>query len=526
VPVPADEPPALHSSALAWTLDPAAGSHEIDVAVPLRDARRPPAPGAAAQAERETAAHWRRRLGPVHVALPPAAGDVAGAVRSTLAWILVNRDGPALQPGSRTYARSWIRDGALTATALLALGHADEVRDFLDWFAGFQFPDGGIPCCVDERGADPTPEHDSDGEFVYAVAEYWRFTRDGATLRRLWPHVARAAEHIETLRALRLGEDFAGTPVRGLVPESISHEGYAKRPVHSYWDDFFALRGLADAAAVAAVVGDHARQARFEGAHAALARDLAASIRQVVAAHGLDYVPGSVELADFDPTSTAIAVTLGGAEALLPPDLLARTFTRYHDEVVRWQRGQPSRDAYTPYEVRNAEALVRLGRREEAFDVLRFVLAGRRPSGWQQWPEVVWRDPAAPRFVGDMPHGWGGADFVRALRTMLVYERGETLVVAGGVPETWLADPAGVEVRHLPTHWGSLDYRLRRTGPHAIRADLAGPLRVPRGGIVLAPPLRGALAAARVNGRPVRPGADGTVVVYALPARVELEEAS
>jgi hypothetical protein len=34
----------------------------------------------------------------------------------------------------------------------------------------------------------------------------------------------------------------------GLLPESISHEGYAKRAVHSFWDDLFALRGLQDAA--------------------------------------------------------------------------------------------------------------------------------------------------------------------------------------------------------------------------------------------------------------------------------------
>ena len=30
----------------------------------------------------------------------------------------------------------------------------------------------------------------------------------------------------------------------GLLPESISHEGYSSKPMHSYWDDFFALQGL------------------------------------------------------------------------------------------------------------------------------------------------------------------------------------------------------------------------------------------------------------------------------------------
>ncbi|MEK6756877.1 MAG: hypothetical protein AABZ02_12060, partial [Bacteroidota bacterium] len=57
------------------------------------------------------------------------------------------------QPGSRVYERSWIRDGVLTAGALLRLGHAQEVREFLEWYAKFQFPNGKIPCVVDRRGA-------------------------------------------------------------------------------------------------------------------------------------------------------------------------------------------------------------------------------------------------------------------------------------------------------------------------------------------------------------------------------------
>jgi hypothetical protein len=336
----------------------------------------------------------------------------------------------------------------------------------------------------------------------------------------------RAGEHIESLRRERTGLPFAGTAMAGLVPESISHEGYAKQAVHSYWDDLFALAGLADAAELAGVIGDATRAARFAAAHDGLARDLAASVRRVIADRGIEHVPASVELADFDPTSTAIAVTVAEAEALLPPAALARTFGRYTEEIARWRGGAPARDAYTPYEARNAEALVRLGRREEAFEVLRFVLDGRRPAGWNVWPEVIATDRSAPRFLGDMPHGWGGATFVRAVRTMLAYEhrRDQALVVAAGVPDAWLAHPSGVAVRDLPTHWGPLGYRLRRAGTRRLRMDLAAGVHVPPGGIVVAPPLRAPLARVRVNGRAVPAGEAGTVVVRRLPARVEMEE--
>src|SRR5712672_178252 len=75
-------------------------------------------------------------------------------LRTALAHILVNRDGPAIRPGARAYARSWIRDGSMISAALLRLGHPDEVRDFIEWYAPYQYPDGKVPCCVDRRGAD------------------------------------------------------------------------------------------------------------------------------------------------------------------------------------------------------------------------------------------------------------------------------------------------------------------------------------------------------------------------------------
>jgi hypothetical protein len=533
-PLPFEEP-SLGSRALGFDLRRGATLLAVDLAVPLRDRGTPPAlpadpPSARAVVARrlaETTAAWRARLATPRISLPPVAGDLARVAPATIGYMLVHRDGPALQPGSRTYERSWIRDGALTSSTLLAFGHTAPVREFLLWYAGFQYPDGKVPCCVDGRGADPTPEHDSDGELIYAVAEYFRFTRDHKTLRRLWPHVSAAAAHLDTLRAERLAPHYRDTPLYGLLPESISHEGYHRKPVHSYWDDFFGLRGLADAAALARVVGDPPAAARYGNASREFRAAVRDSLARVIRERRIDYVPGSVELADFDPTSTAIAVTVAGAADVPPRPALLHTFERYHDEIVRWRAGAPARDGFTPYEARNAEALVRLGRREQAQDVLAFVLAGRRPPAWQAWGEVVWNDTAAPRFIGDMPHTWAAQAVVQTLRTMLVYERDhdEALVLAAGVPRAWLDDPAGVAVEGLPTHMGPLTYRLARSDPRTVRFEVAAGPTVPAGGIVLAPPL-GRVGRVLADGRPVGPGADGAVLVRTLPVVVTWEDPS
>ena len=97
---------------------------------------------------------WRGIVDRATIGLPAAGRHVEHTIASTIAYILINRDGPALQPGSRSYQRSWIRDGALTGAALLRFGHAGVVREFILWFAGFQYPSGKIPCCVDRRGPD------------------------------------------------------------------------------------------------------------------------------------------------------------------------------------------------------------------------------------------------------------------------------------------------------------------------------------------------------------------------------------
>ncbi|HWP65811.1 MAG TPA: discoidin domain-containing protein [Candidatus Limnocylindria bacterium] len=524
-----DDPVGFAEGALGFDLALVGGGTElVGVAVPLDDAavRLPRAPHARArwleQHFAKARRHWRRRLSVVPVTLPPAAAPFADTLRASLAWILVNRDGPRIQPGPRCYRRSWIRDGSLTGTALVEMGLADEAREFLRWYAPFQYDDGRVPCAVDRRGVDPVVEHDSHGQLVWGIVEVFRLTGDRAFLESLWPRVLRAAEALVALRAERTTAAYRGRASYGLLPESISHEGYASRPVHSYWDDFFAVRALADAAWAAALLGDTATASRLDAEAAAMRGDLARSIAQTMAEHGLAVLPGSVELGDFDPTSSAIAVDPCGAEALLPPGALAATFERYWAEVEARRRGDAANEAYTPYEVRNASALLQLGWPERALTLLAWLIEDQRPPAWRQWPEIAWRDPRAPRFLGDLPHGWVASSFVRALRRLLAWERRDAgvLVIGAGVPRAWTEDP-GVVLRALPTHFGPLDAAIRATSPDEVVVRLGGAARPP-GGFVVMSPGRRALATVLVDGRPHASAARDAVAVAAGPVEIRL----
>jgi hypothetical protein len=433
--------------------------------------------------------------------------DAVHAALTATAHILVTRSGPALQPGPRRYTRSWIRDGAMMSAALLRMGHAQEVREFIRWYAPHQRADGFVPCCVDREGTDWLVEHDSHGELLALIADYHRFTSDDALLTESWPFVDRAVGCIEGL----LGED-------GLLPISVSHEGYLAQPVHSYWDDFWALRGLRDAADLANAAGHETSAQKWLSLSARFAASLYTSIEATRAQRRLDFIPGSIEWADFDPTATANAIYLFDVPEGLDRAAVERTFDKYLADWRGKRSGAVASPSYTPYEIRIIGALVRLGRRDAALELLRFFLSDRRPQSWNQWPEIAWRDHKAPAHVGDLPHTWVAAEYVLAVRSLIAYERAtdQSLVLAAGLAPEWI-DGAGVRVDRMPTPYGALSYSLRRTDSATLRFEIGGGLTAK---LVLRPPLQAPLRSVVVDGSACASFDQDSVTVLRTPAEV------
>ncbi len=458
--------------------------------------------------------------------LPPAGQPIADTLRTALAHMLISRSGPALQPGTRAYARSWIRDGAMMSDALLRLGHAEVVREYIEWFAPHQFADGKVPCCVDHRGADPVVENDSHGELVYLIAQYYRYTRDRDWLRSMWPHAAAAVAYMNSQRLKERGTENQSAARRafyGLMPPSISHEGYSDRPAYSYWDDFWALAGYESAVTIAETLGKKREAAMFAGQRDEFRRDLDASLRASIAMHGIDYIPGSADRGDFDATSTTIALSVAGLQSSLPQRELDRTFERYwlaflgrRDESTDWKD-------YTPYELRSVGAFVRLGRRDRAIELLDGLMADRRPAGWNQWAEVVGRVAREPRFIGDMPHGWIASDFVSAALDLFAYARpsDRSLVLGAGVPTGWL-EGEGIAVENLRTPYGELGYTLRRDG-NRLTLSIAGGITPPRGGLAFGWPYAGKPGPARFDEGRRLTGKHRELRIRAVPASVVIE---
>jgi hypothetical protein len=517
----------LASAEMAWNLPAGETILEVTVSVPYFGKGNALGENAKAQA----LARWRRKLGAVKWHVPACAAPAFDCFRTAAGHILINRDGPAIQPGPRRYTRSWVRDCVIMGAALAKAGLPEALRTFLAWYAPFQREDGFVPCVVDRDGIDWLVEHDSHGQFLWGIREVFRNSGSKTFLRQMRPHVRKAADYLIALRAERLTAHYRSgehAACFGLLPESASHEGYLAHPVHSYWDDFWGVRGLEAAAELAEAAGLAEDAHRWQSEAERSQADLLRSIGKVIADKLLAYIPGSVEWADFDPTATSNAIALLDFADALPQGPLNAMLETYLEGFRRKHRGEMTWNNYTAYEIRIIGAFVRLGKRDIANELLAFFLSDRRPREWNQWPEITWRDPRSPGHLGDVPHTWIAAEYLLALASMVAAEReaSASLVLASGMPWAWISEEDGFSVSHLPTRYGPLDFMIRAEGEASIRVSIGDSIALPPGGLTLVPPLpdgKQIIALETQQGTHAALDPAGTVVaVTGLPFAAEL----
>ena len=501
------------------------------MALPVSGAPRAPTAADFATAEARAAVHWRDRLDRVRIEGPAEVADIARTLRTALGHILVNRSGPALQPGPRAYARSWIRDGALTSSALLRLGQDDVVRDFLLWYRAVPVRERQGAVLRDGARCRPGARERQRRRVRVRGRRSLAYTIDDGTARTLWPHVRRAIEHMEALRASERTPANLAAERRayfGMMPPSISHEGYSDKPAYSYWDDFWAAIGYRSAQSLAQALGfpDDARAHRERSATSSPPTCWPRS-RPARGTHRLDVLPGAADRGDFDPTSSTVALSPGGLLGTLPDALVRNTFDRY------WRDVRPSA----------ATAASRLGSpTRRTSGATSAALCG---SGSASAHSRRWRSSSA---TAGRPAGTNGPRSCCAMRASRASSAtcrtagsrptrsarcstcsrtntraSVSLVLAAGVPLAWFDGP-GLVLQDLRTPYGRLGWQGRASiegSRKVIELDVQSLRTFPPGGVVLRGPWP-ATARVLVDGV-VIPGAADSIRLVRLPAHLRVE---
>lgn len=507
------DPLGLAEALFTYQLDlPPGCSRETAVYLPFGPGTETPPSSSLKTVKRR----WQEAIRETRFDVPPDWQDAALAWQTAAAHILVNRHGAAIHPGPRRYTRAWIRDGVVMGAALARASGVAPFVDFMRWYEPYLREDGFVPCCVDADGPDWLVEYDSQGQWLYGIAECHRFGAGDSFANDLWPSALRCISHTRHLLEHRPAEGYDlpdKRGFRGLLPESASHEGYLAHPVHSYWDDFWAIRGLLDIQHLARHLGrPESEQTMIREIASSLTAAVRESLRLTMELREIPYIPGSVEWADFDPAATAVALMILDGLDVLPADGLRDTFDRYLKGFRDRLSGAMPWNNYSAYEMRIVSALTRLGRRDDAIELLAFLLQDRRPRVWNQWPEITWKDPTSPGHFGDLPHTWIGAEYVLGFAGLFAYERAadDTLVLAAGMPLSWFANGRTNGVTGLATCHGLLSFSLKLSGGR-WHLDLDRPERSPGGGIEVRLPVVAGVDRLRHNGNDLPIGDHGVV---------------
>jgi hypothetical protein len=408
-----------------------------------------------------TLGRWRELLHPNGIQLSDSR--VTDAYYASLAYILMSRDGGALHPGPSLHDAFWYRDSAYMLTALERGGQLGAARDLLPALTRFQTADGELPANVSThrqvghpRGA---PEWDSQGQGIHALVEYARFSRDQTWLKAQWPAIDRAASWLEQL----IGPD-------GLLPAGASAEDLGPADQQHFWDDFWGAIGLRDAAYAAGVAGDSARSSKLTSE--------ANALLQATMAAGQPALSQQPTFPNGPSSFGTPADARGSSPAVWPGQLWTKDLarTQLQGYFQRWV--QPYGGAFK-HEANNfwpfgaleiAHASLFAGLPDQARQILNWQLDHPTGKGVWAWGDQVNED-GSQLLVGDMPHGWVAAEYVSLVRDMLLYESSNTLQLAAGVGQDWLADGQTVAVKDLPTYFGAISYQLRRSGS-TITLDL------------------------------------------------------
>jgi hypothetical protein len=428
----------------------------------------------------------------LQIGLPPVVDHLFKEFRLCRANLMILTDGGEIHPGPTIYDSFWFRDSSVEGIACALVGDSG--------IPGVQF--GSVypsrfnagPGTVGSSSAalhgffgwdheKNDQEWDSNGEALWAFGRFDRISGSTAAFgtRIFSPYV------IEGGRWIRDNRGPYGLLLSGWSAEHIGDKG---KP--HYWDDFWGIAGLYEAARMAERLG--ARESgELWAAYDDLRRATANSIRWVL---GQQQTMGQWET--YIPTGPADAgrldSTIIGAVSYFHPcrlymgaklgadiDQAARQTleTIWSHFVTGGFRHDAAWNAYGGYlTLQLAHAFLLVGDVARMDACLGWAIGAAYATvsgvGGPQRDTVVqgsWNEqhcyPIANDFtqmpdrwwyMGDIPHGWAAAEFNLLLRDICLFEADEDaaphIFIAAGVPPHWLAGNGVITVKDAPTIFG------------------------------------------------------------------------
>jgi len=373
---------------------------------------------------------------------------------------------PAFQVGPTCYRGLWIVDGAFILEAATILGAGEQARNGVAYELTYQQPDGRIKVMHNFSK--------ENGIVLWTCLRHAQLTQDKKWLESMWPRLTKIAEHIKALRRETLVNDLPLDD--GLNPPSFPDGGISGKPCE-YTNPCWNLVGLHAFIGAARWLGRTAEaeewQKEYDDFTAAFRK--AASRDMLKDLHGNAYLPalmgeaGAKELPQRAQWAFCHAVYPGQIFAKDDPlvagnmAMLAAT----EREGMVYGTGWDATGIWNYFASFYGHAWLWQGNGRKAAEAL-YAFANHAA------PVLDWREEQSLKGeeykeVGDMPHNWASAEFIRLAVHLIALDRGDELHLFEGLPKEWTKPGMITRLNGVATPFGplTLELKVARNGKSA-----------------------------------------------------------
>jgi hypothetical protein len=369
------------------------------------------------------------------------------------------KDGlPAFQVGPTCYRGLWIVDGAFLLEAATMLGAGEEARAGVKYTLTFQQEDGRFEIL---KGY-----HKENGIVIWTCLRHAQLTQDKQWLASVWPTITKAMDYIAVLREQSRQND---KPLDdGLMPPGFPDGGLGPSHCYEYTNTYWNLVGVQAAIQAAKWLGKDDEADRWQNMYDSFYATFRTTAQRDMLKdeQGNAYLPtymgeaGTKLLPQRAQWSFCHAVYPGQIFAKDDPfvaGMLAMLRATEHEGMV-YGTGWDSEGLWNYFASFYGHAWLWQGEGQKAAETL-YAFANHAA------PILAWREEQSPKGeaykkVGDMPHNWASAEFIRLAVHLLALDRGDELHLFEGLPAQWTRAGMTTRLSGVATPFGPLTMAL------------------------------------------------------------------
>jgi len=349
-----------------------------------------------------------------------------------------------ITPGPLTYKKFWFRDSAYMIPALMKIGDFKRAEKIIEYFKKKIKRDGYFQSQVGEW--------DSNGQAIFTMAEYYRYTKDKEFLNEFYPYIKKGAEWIERKRK-KYVDSYR------LLPSSFSAEHFGPNDLY-YYDDYFGLKGLLDASSLANEIGNKNDSENFLKYYLEFKIDVRKAIDKdqkrlnkkiCVGAFGRN-IDASI-IATFTSIFPLNLDLLSKDEIMNSYEELRKRF--FVNNCFYQNITHSGINLYLTLEI--AEALLYLNKEKEATNLFDSVISLLTKT--YTGPEAI-NPKSLGGCEGDGHHGWLVAELIHFIRNSLLFEKENGVVILSGSRKEWFKDGDKILFNNGVTYFGNISFEV------------------------------------------------------------------